>query len=121
MSTELRHNADDTRFEIYLDGDLAGYADYAETESPKVRNFHHTITFPEFRGRGVAAQVVKYALDETRTAGFAVAATCWYVDDYIGAHPEYADLACVAGPGCEAAGCGNGRAQLAVSSRIHCP
>ncbi|MEV0363449.1 GNAT family N-acetyltransferase [Nocardia fusca] len=92
MSTELRHNAEDTRFEIYLDGTLAGYADYAETESPKVRNFHHTITFPEFRGRGVAGQVVGYALDETRAAGFEVVATCWYVDDYIGAHPEYADL-----------------------------
>src|SRR5690606_11211691 len=52
VSTELRHNAADTRFEIYLDGSLAGYADYAETESPKVRNFHRTITFPEFRGRG---------------------------------------------------------------------
>lgn len=92
VSTELRHNAADTRFEIYLDGALAGYADYAETESPKVRNFHHTITFPEFRGHGVAAQVVKYALDESRAAGCSVTATCWYVDEYIGKHPEYADL-----------------------------
>lgn len=91
VSTELRHNADDTRFEIYLDGSLAGYADYAES-ADKVRNFHHTITFPEFRGRGVAAQVVKYALDESRAAGCSVTATCWYVDEYIGKHPEYADL-----------------------------
>jgi uncharacterized protein len=92
VTTELRHNTADTRFEIYLDDALAGYADYAETESPKVRNFHHTITFPEFRGRGVAGQVVKYALDESRTAGYSVVATCWYVDEYIGKHPEYADL-----------------------------
>lgn len=92
MTTELRHNAADTRFEIFLDGTLAGYADYSETESPKVRNFHHTMTFPEFRGRGVAGQVVKYALDDTRDAGFAVLATCWYVDEFIGRNPEYAPL-----------------------------
>lgn len=36
--------------------------------------------------------MVKYALDESREAGYSVAATCWYVDEYIGKHPEYADL-----------------------------
>ncbi|WP_280243360.1 GNAT family N-acetyltransferase [Nocardia abscessus] len=92
MTTRLEHNVADTRFEIYIDDTLAGYADYAERENPKVRDFHHTMTFPEFRGRGVAAQVVGFALDDSRAAGFSVIPTCWYVEKYIAEHREYADL-----------------------------
>ncbi|GAA5068043.1 GNAT family N-acetyltransferase [Nocardia callitridis] len=92
MTTRLEHNVADTRFEIYLDDVLAGYVDYAEREDPKVRDFQHTMTFPEFRGRGVAAQVVEFGLHDSKNAGFAVIPTCWYVDKYIVEHREYADL-----------------------------
>ncbi|MCP2277287.1 hypothetical protein SAMN04244553_5151 [Nocardia amikacinitolerans] len=92
MTTRLEHNAADTRFEIYVDDTLAGYADYAEREDTKVRDFHHTMTFPEFRGQGVAAKVVEYALQDSRDAGFSVVPTCWYVEKYIADHREYADL-----------------------------
>jgi predicted GNAT family acetyltransferase len=92
MTTRLEHNVADTRYEIYIDDTLAGYADYAEAEDTKVRDFHHTMTFPEFRGRGVAAQVVEYALKQSRGAGFTVIPTCWYVEKYIAEHREHADL-----------------------------
>ncbi|MFF2088424.1 GNAT family N-acetyltransferase [Nocardia sp. NPDC058176] len=92
MTTRLEHNVDDTRFEIYLDDVLAGYADYAERENPKVRDFHHTMTFPEFRGHGVAAKVVEFALQDSRTNDYRVIPTCWYVEKYIADHPEYANL-----------------------------
>lgn len=51
MSTRLEHNVDDTRYEIYLDDTLAGYADYAERVDGerRVRDIQHTLTFPEFR------------------------------------------------------------------------
>jgi len=92
MTTRLEHNVADTRFEIYLDDTLAGYADYAEHDDRKVRDFHHTMTFPEFRGSGVAAQVVEYALNDSRAEGFAIVPTCWYVEKYVAEHREYADL-----------------------------
>lgn len=92
MTTRLEHNVADTRYEIYIDDTLAGYADYAEREDLKVRDFHHTLTFPEFRGRGVAAQVVEFALNDSRTAGYSVIPTCWYVEQYISQHREYTDL-----------------------------
>ncbi|WP_028479195.1 GNAT family N-acetyltransferase [Nocardia sp. CNY236] len=92
MTTRLVHNVADTRFEIYIDDTLAGYADYAERDHPKARDFHHTMTFPEFRGHGVAAALVEYALDESRHAGFSVIPTCWYVEKYIDGHSEYTDL-----------------------------
>ncbi|MFC8531577.1 GNAT family N-acetyltransferase [Nocardia sp. NPDC057227] len=90
MNTKLKHNAEDTRFEIYVDEVLAGYADYAERGT--IRDFNHTVTFPEFRRRGVAAEVVEYALRDSREHGFTVLPTCWYVDQYIAAHGEYRDL-----------------------------
>ncbi|AHH15973.1 putative acetyltransferase [Nocardia nova SH22a] len=94
MTTRLEHNTAATRYEIYIDDTLAGYADYTETAQgdKQVRDLNHTLTFPEFRGRGVAAQVVEYALTDCRKSGFAVVPTCWYVEQYIGEHHEYADL-----------------------------
>ncbi|MFI6869957.1 GNAT family N-acetyltransferase [Nocardia sp. NPDC050406] len=94
MTTRLEHNVAATRYEIYLDDTLAGYADYTERvgEDVKVRDFQHTLTFPEFRGRKVAAQVVEFALDDSRKAGFSIVPTCWYVEKFIAENPEYADL-----------------------------
>ncbi|PPJ25208.1 N-acetyltransferase [Nocardia nova] len=94
MTTRLEHNTAAGRYEIYIDDTLAGYADYAESSAgdKPIRDLNHTLTFPEFRGRGVAAQLVEYALTDCRDNGFAVVPTCWYVEQYIGDHREYADL-----------------------------
>ena len=90
MSTRIEHKPELSRFEIYLDGELAGYAEYAER--PGVRDFDHTLTFPQFRGHGLAAQVVQSALDTSREQGFKVIPTCWFVDAFIKDHAEYKDL-----------------------------
>ena len=77
------HNPQQSRFELFLDDTLAGYAEYSET--PGVRDFNHTLTYPQFRGHGVAAQVVEYALDSSKADGFDIVATCWYVSDFLNA------------------------------------
>lgn len=43
-------------------------------------------------GRGVAAQLVKTALDFARSKGWMVKPTCSYAAGYICQHSEYADL-----------------------------
>ena len=90
MATRIEHNEAKSRYDIFLDGELAGYAEYAEHAG--VRDFNHTLTESRFRGHGVAAQVVGHALADTRAAGFKVRASCWYVDEYIAKHREFADL-----------------------------
>ncbi|MFH5208056.1 GNAT family N-acetyltransferase [Antrihabitans spumae] len=90
MTTRLEHNLGETRYEIYSDDVLAGYADYDERNG--MRDFNHTLTVPEFRGKGIAAQVVEFALTSTRADGFKVVPSCWYVEKYIAANSEYADL-----------------------------
>ncbi|MCX5043643.1 N-acetyltransferase [Aldersonia sp. NBC_00410] len=90
MATTIEHNEAKSRYEIFFDGELAGYAEYAERGG--VRDFNHTLTLPQFRGHGVAAQVVEHALTDTRAVGSKVRASCWYVDEYIATHREFADL-----------------------------
>lgn len=86
----IEHRPTDSRYEIFLDGELAGYAEYVERAG--VRDFNHTLTFPQFRGHGLAAKVVEFALDDSRAHDFKVMATCWFVDEFIGAHQQYEDL-----------------------------
>ncbi|BCN43405.1 GNAT family N-acetyltransferase [Prescottella equi] len=90
MANRIEHNADQSRFEIYVDDALAGYADYVEAHG--VRDFGHTVTEPDFRGQGIAGQVVKAALDTTREQGLKIVPSCSYVAKYVQSHPEYADL-----------------------------
>ncbi|CAM2872455.1 GNAT family N-acetyltransferase [Skermania piniformis] len=91
MSTSIEHNPAQHRFEIHVDGELGGFAQYAEHD--RTRDFNHTVTYPQFRGQGLAEQVVRYALDSSRTDGYTIVATCPYVVKFIAEHPEYAEPA----------------------------
>ena len=44
------------------------------------------------RGRGLGAILVAGALDDVRARGQRIVATCWYVADFVEAHPAYRDL-----------------------------
>ena len=52
----------------------------------------HTETPPALRGRGIASELVKGALEMIRADGLKVVAGCGFVVDYLSKHPEYADL-----------------------------
>lgn len=78
---------------------FAAYTDEPGTDEPgtdepgagtqKVRDFNHTVTSPEFGGKGVAGALVKYALDDSIAAGYRIVPTCSYVQHFIDKHPEY--------------------------------
>lgn len=87
----FEHNPDRQRFEILVDGEIAAYAEYRQP-NPTVRDFDHTVTLPQFRGKGLAGLLVAYALDDTRAAGLSIIPTCSYVHHFVETHEEYADL-----------------------------
>ena len=89
-SPEVRHNAARSRYEITLDGRLAGFADYRADADTIV--FPHTEIEPSLRNQGLGAELVRGALDDVRARGGRVVAQCWYVAEFIDQHPEYADL-----------------------------
>jgi predicted GNAT family acetyltransferase len=49
----------------------------------------HTFTVPEFRGRGLAAVVVQAALDDLLVESARLVPSCWFVAEFIDAHPTY--------------------------------
>jgi predicted GNAT family acetyltransferase len=90
MATEVRHNAEESRYEILLDDRMVGIAEYADRGDVLV--FHHTEIDAPLRGDGLGAQLVQAALDDVRAQGRHILATCWYVAEFLDHHPEYADL-----------------------------
>jgi len=89
MDYEVKHNIEASRFEIDLGGMMA-YANYHRSGNNLV--IPHVYTPPEFRGKGIAAQVAKYALEYARNSNLKVVPQCPYMRDYIERHEEYQDL-----------------------------
>lgn len=86
----VTRSAERSRFELTVDGDLAGVLDYRLHDG--VADMFHTEVFGRFGGRGLGSAVVRAALEQARADGWTVTASCWFVRDYIAAHPEYADM-----------------------------
>jgi predicted GNAT family acetyltransferase len=59
-------------------------------------DFQHTRVPVELRGRGVADVLVRHALDDVRSRGERIVATCPYVKAFLARHPEYQSLAVTA-------------------------
>jgi uncharacterized protein len=53
----------------------------------------HTETPSALRGRGIASELVKGALELIRADGRKIVAGCSFVVDYLERHPEYQDIA----------------------------
>jgi predicted GNAT family acetyltransferase len=91
VTTDVRDNRDRSRYELLIDGSVVGIADYEIVGNVVV--FPHTEIERPLRGRGLGAQLVQYALDDARANNRRVEPRCWFVAEFIAAHPEYADLA----------------------------
>ena len=91
MTTEVRNNSEQSRYELTIDGEVVGIADYHVVGDVVV--FPHTEIEGARRGQGLGAQLVQYALDDVRSTNRRVDPRCWYVAEFIAENPEYGDLA----------------------------
>jgi len=89
MAGSVRDNEDKGRFELDVGSEIA-FANYRLTTSAVI--ITHTETPRALRGRGIASELVKGALDLIRRDGRKVIAGCGFVVDYLERHPEDADL-----------------------------
>jgi predicted GNAT family acetyltransferase len=88
---EVRDNPDRRRYEVLVDGVVAGHVRYRR--EPGRITFIHTTVEPEFKGQGVGSVLVRGALDDVRAAGGVdVVPVCPFVRAWLGRHPEYGDL-----------------------------
>jgi predicted GNAT family acetyltransferase len=87
---KVSEDREQSRFEIRVDGVLAGYAEYSRR--PGIRAFTHTRIDDDFGGQGLGGKLVGSALQATRDAGDEVLPFCEFVGAYITRHPETLDL-----------------------------
>ena len=89
MEEKVIHEKDNERFVIYVEGNEV-YVEY--TMAGNEINLHHTFTDPALRGKGLAAQVVRAALEYANEKNLKVIPTCSYVQSFVSKNDEYKKL-----------------------------
>jgi uncharacterized protein len=87
---EVVDDKEQSRYEVHLGGETVAVADYVK--QPGIVSFTHTETFAGHKGQGHAARLVERGLRGAREEELEVMPFCWYVADYMRAHPEFVDL-----------------------------
>jgi predicted GNAT family acetyltransferase len=89
-STLVADAPERSRFEISVDGALAGFALYKL--APGRITFVHTEIDDAYSGHGLGGKLARAALDDVRARGLAVRPNCPFIAGWIAKHPDYADL-----------------------------
>ena len=89
--TTLAHEPDATRYTL-RDGDtILALVDY--TINGNRISLTHTFTQPAHRGKGLAAQVVEYAINDiAKNTELKVLPMCWYAAEWFEKNPDRAEL-----------------------------
>ena len=88
---EVTDNTTESRYELRLDGELVGIAEYRRAEDHIT--FTHTEIEDGHEGEGLGSHLSRAVLDAAREAGLPVHPACPFVARYIRRHPHpYLDL-----------------------------
>lgn len=91
MSTQFSHDPHNHCYTLTLDDEPVGRADYRLGDDAIV--FTHTEIDEDRREKGLASQLVQFALDDVRdTTSLRVVAQCPFVAHWIDEHPDYQQL-----------------------------
>jgi uncharacterized protein len=89
----VEDNPSELRYELRVDGNLAGEIRYRRQPGSVV--LVHTEIEPSLEGQGMGAVLVRGALEDIRARGARVVPFCPFVAAFIRRHHEYADLVAV--------------------------
>lgn len=91
MATEVLNDEQLNRYELLVDGEHVGAADYQIRDHELV--FVHTEIDPAHEGHGLGGELARGALNLVRAdTDYRVRATCQFMKKYLETHPEYQDL-----------------------------
>ncbi|HIW95505.1 MAG TPA: N-acetyltransferase [Candidatus Corynebacterium gallistercoris] len=88
---KVTHDEANNRFVIEVDGEEAGFAEYAPKDGG-VRDFNHTVVDSAYQGQGLSKILIQEALDNTKEAGGSIIATCSAVKGFVEKNSQYQDL-----------------------------
>ena len=90
MTTTVQDAPERSRFEIEVDGELAGFIDYRRDGDEYA--LPHTRIYPQFEGRGLGGELVRGALEEIAERGGTVLPYCPFVPKVIRDNPQLVEL-----------------------------
>jgi predicted GNAT family acetyltransferase len=91
MPPDVIQNQELDRYELVVDGDLAGFTEYRLHGHDIV--FTHTEVTTIEREHGLGGRLVRAALDQVRDqTDYRVVAQCPFVSKWMSEHPDYQDL-----------------------------
>jgi predicted GNAT family acetyltransferase len=90
MAHEVVRDDAHSRYELVLDDEVVGIADFSMAGDVMV--LPHTVIDPAQRGQGLGDLLVRGVLEDARERGLRVSPTCWFVREYVERHPEAADV-----------------------------
>ena len=85
----FRDNDAASRYELRIDGELIGSAEYAA--SPSSVSITRVFTRPTHRNQGLAAEITEYAVQQIVASGRKVVPLCSYAAAWFSHHPELKD------------------------------
>lgn len=89
MSHPIEHDPANGRFTAVVAGQRS-LLQYRLKDS--VMKIVHTEVPPELSGHGIAADLMRAALELARRSGWRIVPACSYAEAFMKRHPEYADL-----------------------------
>ncbi|MGH2456100.1 MAG: GNAT family N-acetyltransferase [Candidatus Limnocylindria bacterium] len=81
-------NAEQSRYEVRVDGVLAGFAEYRDRGGRRI--LVHTEVDRAFGGQGIGNRLASGLLDDIKDRGLRAAVRCPFIRAFIARHPEYA-------------------------------
>jgi predicted GNAT family acetyltransferase len=85
MNAEVRNNPAEYRYELWADGQLAGFSQYVRR--PERIAFLHTEIHEPYEGLGLGGRLARAALDDARARGLLVMPFCPFIAAFIERHP----------------------------------
>lgn len=86
MSIEVKHDEQARKYYALVDG-RESVLKYGPAGEGKL-DYYSTYVPPELRGRGIADEIVRVALDEALDKGVKVVPSCWFVRVYMDRHRD---------------------------------
>jgi len=90
MDAKVQDNPDRDRFEVIVDGQVAGFATYRVRDGLVL--ITHSEVDPQYQGQGVGGELARQTLDTLRERGARVVPACPFFAEYVIRHPEYDDI-----------------------------